>query len=427
MSRTVRKMVFSGNSSSRRKRRATQAASLAFVLALTAGCGATEPASDTKAQGVTADTIKIGMFAPYSGDASVYSKAARMAEAMYNDVNSKGGINGRKIQLVTGDSSCDAASVQGLIRKFVEQDKVFMIHGGSCSNAVVAAKPLIEALSVPVLVMNAANPRISDPPLPNLFHPKPTAAEYVAGIVDFIASNKDAKNVSIVAQSDEWGQSWAKPTKAGLPTKNLTIDTVEEIDPKVGDATPAIRKVLNAASDMAAVYAYPQPMTVFLRGANPQGLTIPIVTGDGTRPDEQATRLGNRALAENFFSAYSFTKPFGDPAYDQLRDLFTKAHADLTWDTVAIEGAVGAAYNIELLTRMGDDVTWKNWIAKAETEKIETLVGGPMSFQPFDASSPRTRRPGMTVRFSVLDPTKTGSETVVVETWDEWLKLKNNS
>ena len=34
--------------------------------------------------------------------------------------------------------------MQGLIRKFVEQDKVFMINGGSCSNALVAAKPLIE-------------------------------------------------------------------------------------------------------------------------------------------------------------------------------------------------------------------------------------------------------------------------------------------
>ena len=91
---------------------------------------------------------------------------------------------------------------------------------------------------------------------------------------------------------------------------------------------------------MAAVYAYPQPMTVFLKSAKPQGLNIPIVTGDGTRPDEQATRLGTRALAENFFSVYSFTAPFDDPKFDHYKELFTKDHASLGWDTVALEGAV---------------------------------------------------------------------------------------
>ncbi|MPZ52960.1 MAG: ABC transporter substrate-binding protein [Acidimicrobiia bacterium] len=375
-------------------------------------------------QGVTDDTIKIGVFAPYSGDAAVYSKAANLAEAMYNQINEEGGINGRQIEVITVDSACDATSVSALIRRFVEQDQVFMIHGGSCSNAIVAAKPLIEELGVPFLSMNAASPIISDPPLRNLFHPKPTAEEYSIGVAEFIASNPEAETTAIVAQSDEWGQSWVPPTQETLEAEGLNVAAVEDMEPEVGDATPVIRRALSVDTDMLAVYAYPQPMTVFLRGARPQGLTQPIVTGDGTRPDEQFDRLGDRSLAENFFSAYAFTEPFDSPTFDDLQTLFESEYSNLEWDSVAIEGAVSTEFNLAVLEELGDDLTWENWITTAETLEMDTLVGGPMSFGVFDPNDKTTRRPGSTVRFSALDPTTTGSETVVIENWDEWLALQ---
>ncbi len=397
-------------------------AALALVVT---GCSAGPGDSENSySQGVTDDTIKIGMLAPYSGNASVYSKAQRLAEMMYQEINDNGGINGRQIELVLGDDNCDAASMQGLIRKFVEQDQVFMIHGGSCSNAIIASKPLIEDLGIPFLVVNAASAAISDPPVRNLFHPKPTAAEQVEAIAGFIASNENADTVSVAATSDEWGQGFGTAAQKELEKVGANIATVEELDPEGGDMTPAIRKLLNTGSDMAAVFAYPQPMTVFLGAAGPQGLDIPIVTGDGTRPDEQAERLGDRTLVENFFSAYSYTAPIDDPAYDHHRELLKAGFPELQFDSVALEGAVSTEFNIEVLKRMGDDLTWDNWIATAETGTYTTIPSGDMSFQAFDANDPRTRRPGITIRFTVLDPKATDSRTIVVTDWKDWLSRK---
>ena len=416
----------------------TGAATLGLIMAsamVVAGCSTATDGSSASpsstgsapaaaaAQGITKDTIKIGMLGPYSGSASIYSKANRLAESIYKEINDKGGINGRKIELVIGDDNCDAASMQGLIRKFVEQDKVFMIHGGSCSNALVAAKPLIEESRIPFLTMNAASAAISDPPVVNLFHSKATVAEQIDAMAAFMESNKDAKNVAIAATSDEWGQGYVKLLKPLLANSSLKVSTTEELDPQGGDSTPAIRKIINSKPDMAAVYAYPQPMTVFLKSARPQGLNIPIVTGDGTRPDEQATRLGNRALAENFFSAYSFTAPFDDPKFDHFKQLFTKDHASLGWDTVALEGAVSAEFNIAVLTAMKDDLTWDNWIKTAESGTFDTVASGPMTFKPFAKDDARTRRPGIQLHFSALDPKSDGAKTVVVDTWADWLAL----
>jgi branched-chain amino acid transport system substrate-binding protein len=399
----------------------------AVALSGCAAGAAEDPSASDKPivtdQGVTKDTIKIGILGPYSGSASIYSKADRMAEALYEQVNDKGGINGRKIEIVTGDTNCDAASLQGIIRKFVEQDKVFMINGGSCSNAIVSAKPLIEQLGIPFLTVNAASATISNPAVKNLFHAKATVEEQIKAIAAFVQSNKDAETVAIAATSDEWGQGYVPPLEKGLAGGKVKISTIEQLDPQGGDSTPAIRKIINSKADMAAVFAYPQPMTVFLQSARPQGLDIPIVTGDGTRPEEQMGRLGTRALAEGFFSAYSYTATLDDARFAPYKDLFTKANPNLAWDTVALEGAVSAEFNIAVLKEMGDELTWANWIKTAETLKFDSTVSGPMAFKPFDASDPQSRRPGIQLKFSALDPKSTDAKVVVVKDWDEWLKV----
>ncbi len=390
----------------------------AASVALIAAAQAADP-------GVTAKSIKIGVLAPFSGPASVYSKAANMAMAIYKDVNAHGGINGRQLEIVSADTKCDAATLQGVIRKFVEQDEVFMISGGSCSNAIIAAKPLIEQYGIPFVTINAASAKISDPPVRNLFHVKATSDEQAAAIARFVASDPDAHTVALAATSDEWGQTSIATVKLALEkvARQTKIATNQELDPRGADPTPAIQKLMAVKPAMTVVFAYPQPMTMFLKNARPQGLTGPIVTGDGTRPDEQATRLGSRAAAENFFSIFGFTAPFDAPSHDNYKKLFTKAYPNLDWDSVALEGAVSAKFNVEILKAMGNNLTRANFIHTAETTSVDS-ISGPLKFSPFDSKNKLTRRPGIHPNFSVLDPRSTGTQTIVVNDWSDWLKVK---
>jgi branched-chain amino acid transport system substrate-binding protein len=377
------------------------------------------PAGET-AQGVTDDSIKIGVHGPFSGTASIYGKAQHMAMALYQEQNANGGINGRQIEIVEADDACDATTMQGVIRKFAQQDEVFMIHGGSCSNAVIASKPLIEELQLPFLSVNAASGTISNPPLVNLFQPKPTADEIGAAVAAF-ADSTGLGTVGIVAQSDEWGQTSVEPAKEALPETSLEVVVDEQIDPEAGDTTPQVRRLLGEEPGVGIVFAYPAPMSVFLRDAHAQGLDIPFITGDGARPDEQFDRIGDRDAADNLFSAYTYTAPLDDPAFDKYRDLLTEYYPNDEFDGVALEGAISAELNIAILEAMGDELTWENWIATAErSEGYETEVGGPMQFLPFDADDPRTRRPGMQINFSALDPSTDDASIVVIQSWEDW-------
>ncbi len=375
------------------------------------------------AQGVTDTSIKVGIFGPFSGSAAAYSKAQKMTIALLKDANEKGGINGRKFDVVESDDACDATTMQGIIRKFAEQDKVFFIHGGSCSNAVVASRDVIERLGIPVLSANAASGLITAPPLKNLFQPKPTSDESGMAIAAFMKSNAAAKRIGIIGQSDEVGQTQVKAVLAGLQKVGLEVVANEQIAPDAGDSTPQVRKLIGAKPDMIMAALYPQPMSVFLRDANKQGLSVPVVTSDIARPDEQVDRLKSREPVKSFFSFTNILKPINDASLKKYSDIYAKYYPNDKWDGVAAEGAISGDLILQLVAKLGGDLTWDAWIQTMETTTFQTTVGGALSFKAFNGSDPLTRRATKDTAFQVLDPSKTDSTVTTVKDWSEWQKI----
>ena len=123
----------------------------------TGGGGAVPNASDTSCvgkattTGVTGNEIKLGGTFAASGPVSnISGPILKGVQAYFNDVNAKGGINGRKIKLVWEDDGWDAQKGKALIKKLVEQDKVFTLTVVPSSNGLDASKSYLESKGVPV-------------------------------------------------------------------------------------------------------------------------------------------------------------------------------------------------------------------------------------------------------------------------------------
>jgi branched-chain amino acid transport system substrate-binding protein len=412
-------------------RRIRAGAAFGALCALGIAASACGSLSDNKggsggggAQGVTDKSIKIGIVAPFSGDAAPFSKTEKMAIAVYKDANAHGGVNGRKIDLVTADSACDPTTVQGVIRKFTDQDKVFMIHGGSCSDAITAAKPLIQSEGIPFLGANAASPSISNPPVKNLFQPKPTADEWATSIIRFLKSNPSFKRIGIVSEPTTWGKSALEPLMAALKGTSLKVVANLQIDRDAGDATPQVTALVKARPDATVVFTYPQPLAVFLRDAKSHGLKGPFLTGDQVRPSQELGIAGDRQAVSQLFTSYMEPKPADDPSFEKWRALWKKYYPREAFDSQSLEGAVSANFNLEVLRSLGDKLTWANWIKTASTKAMNVPIVGKMQFQPFQANDPKTRRPGLQEYFAVLDPSSSEPKDAVVPTWPEWEKLQ---
>jgi branched-chain amino acid transport system substrate-binding protein len=126
-------------------RRALAAGALALALASAAG------ATSAADPGVTATSILLGGTVPLTGEAAAFGSVAPGAKAYFDYVNSKGGVNSRKIEYRYYDDAYDPAQTVQLTRRLVEQDQVFAIFGSVGTANNLAIRDYLNAQKVPQL------------------------------------------------------------------------------------------------------------------------------------------------------------------------------------------------------------------------------------------------------------------------------------
>jgi branched-chain amino acid transport system substrate-binding protein len=332
--------------------------------------------------GVTTNTIKIGMFAPLTGPVAFAAKAAFGAAAVYKDVNAHGGINGRKIELVLEDDGCDPNKGIAAVKKLISQDQVFLIHGGWCSNVVLAAKPeLTQNPGLPFMVLGAASAAISQPLERNIFHPVATTNTVAWTMVEFALSKPEAKRVAIISHSDEWGKSHLEPALIGLKAHGL--EPVETVYFERGgiDATPQVLKIRAARPDAVLAILYPAELAIYLRDAYKYGLKAAVMGTQGVSIEDTERRTGAAAVRQ-LYVFYPLAQNIQAEGFKRWLDIYKTYYPNEPVDTVSFISMGGSLAVVEALKRCGNDITRERFMAELEKlNNFDTGVqGGPISF-----------------------------------------------
>jgi len=167
---------------------------------------------------LTDTTIKVGVMGPFTGNASSYSKTQIGLMAYFKHINDQGGINGRKFEIVQEDTACAPAKGIAAAKKLVHQDKVFYLHGNSCSGVAMAVKPTVAPTGIPWIIAHAVNPKITMPvnEKKSIFHGVPAGPAYGSTMGKFVMS-KPASN----------GSRWSRiptigPRRTAIPQLKLS-------------------------------------------------------------------------------------------------------------------------------------------------------------------------------------------------------------
>jgi branched-chain amino acid transport system substrate-binding protein len=129
----------------------------AFVCAVACSIGPRADAAD-KIPGVTDTQIRIGQTMPYSGPASAYAIQGQVEQAYFRKLNERGGINGRKVELISLDDAYSPPKTVEQTRKLVESDEVLLIYGtlGTPTNSSI--QEYLNIKKVPqVLILSGAS------------------------------------------------------------------------------------------------------------------------------------------------------------------------------------------------------------------------------------------------------------------------------
>lgn len=326
---------------------------LAILLAV-AGPSATFAADP----GVTADTIKIGTFGPLTGPNYLFGKLVMNgAEVVYNEANKAGGIHGRKIVLVREDDRCDPATAIAAVKKLIHQHGVFMIHGGGCSNAAIAARPEIENGKLPWVIFAAVADEVTSPTHPYIFSTALSASIESYAQVDF-ALSRGAKKIAIVSQRDAWGRARYGPLQEAFKKKGLTPAADEEITPDSNDATPQVLRLRQAGADAVIMLLYPKPAAIFIRDSQKVGFK-PVLVGQSALSDPLAFReqVGVPGALDRFFTVNQMRYTPSDPEMDKWRTLVQQYFPGDRLSVYDLFGIGSAQVVVEILKRAGKDLT----------------------------------------------------------------------
>jgi len=178
------------------------------------------PARAANAPGVTATEIKIGQTMPYSGPASAYGAIGKAELAYFKKINDEGGINGRKINLLSVDDGYSPPKTVEQTRKLVEQDEVAFIFQSLGTPSNSAIQKYLNDKKVPQLFVATGATKWADPKhFPWTMGWQPNYQTEAHIYAKQLLANKPNAKAGILYQNDDFGKDYIIGLKDALGAK----------------------------------------------------------------------------------------------------------------------------------------------------------------------------------------------------------------
>lgn len=260
---------------------------LALFIVLIASCAPQQPVQPVEEKTVQfTGSYKIGVMYPLTGDGAAYGlPIQRATKIAIDEVNAKGGINGRKLEAIYEDSKCNPKDGNAAAQKLVNIDKVKVIIGGVCSGETLGAAPIVNDNRVVMISPSATSPDITSKGGDFVFRLSPSDA--FAGIVasDYAYKDLGARKAAVVSEATDYAQGLRRVFKENFAKLGGEIVADETFNPEDTDFRTQVTKA--KASNPDVVYIVPQtvPKGVLLvkqlkeAGVKQQILTAEVLIG----------------------------------------------------------------------------------------------------------------------------------------------------
>lgn len=336
--------------------------------------------------GVTDSAITLGMSAPFTGPNGLYGMQMREAMTTYFDqLNKSGGINGRKIELITIDDGYETERTLANTKTLIQDKKVFALMGYYGSTPTTEAmNKVFGPAKVPLIGTISGAGTLREPVSANpnsryIFNIRASYADEAEAIVDQIIA-LGLKNIAVFYQNDGFGKSGLDGVTNALKRANLApvaVGTVERNSLDVAKAVETISKANPQAVVMVTLY---KPTAAFVKamkhlGQFPMFLTLSPVGGEVL-----AQELGNEARGIGISQVVPY--PWNDTigVVREYQKLLGKQKDKFSY--YGLEGYITARLVVEGIKKMGKDITRDKLVSTLEGLQNFDLGGFKVSYGP---------------------------------------------
>ena len=310
-----------------------------------------------------ADEIVVGSNFELTGNHAQYgTNAARGFKLAVQEVNDKGGVNGKKIKIVDADSKSDTAESVNSAMKLISDEHVAAMVGPAVTASVIAESQVPAATNPDVTVENGQVK-------PYIFRAcfiDPQQSEVMA---QFSSKDLNAKTAVIyMDSSSDYSKSLGKIFKEEFEAAGGKVLMEEFFVSKDQDFKAPLTKLQGANADVMFVPAYYEEVGKIVKQARELGITSTILGTDGWDDSKVVEIAGADALNNTFFCTHYFD---GD---DEVKD-FINAYKEAYKDDPNVFAALGYDAGKMLIDAIqrGGDTSEK---IRANIESIKNLKVG---------------------------------------------------
>ena len=247
------------------------------------------------ASAFAADPIKIGSVLSVTGPAGSLGEPELKTMQLYVDeINKKGGVIGRQLQLVSYDDGSDASKANGFTKRLIEDDKVDIIVGGTTTGATMSMVPLVEKAQIPFISLAGAVVVIE--PVKKWVFKTPHTDRMAAERVLDDMKKRGITKVALLSETSGFGQSGKKEVEAVLNKYGVTLVANETYGPKDTDVSPQLTKIKNTPGVQAVfVFGLGQGPAIVTKNYKQLGMTLPLYQSHGVASGEYLKLAGPAA------------------------------------------------------------------------------------------------------------------------------------
>ena len=333
--------------------------------------------------GVTDSSITLGMSAPFTGPNGLYGMQMREAMlAHFDQVNKSGGVNGRKVELVTIDDGYETERTLANTKALIQDKQVFALMGYYGSTPTTEAmNKVFGPAKVPLVGTISGAGTLREPPSANpnsryMFNVRASYADETEAIVNQLVSF-NLKNIAVFYQNDGFGKSGLEGATAAMKKHGLAPSAVGTVERNAVDVSKAVETIAKSNPQAVIMVTLYKPTAAFVKAMKKAGQHPMFMTLSPVGAEQLTQELGPDARGIGMSQVAPY--PWND-VVTVVRDYQKLVGKKGGYSYYGIEGYLMARVMVEGLKRVGKEPTREKLVSALENLNNHDFGGYRVSY-----------------------------------------------
>jgi len=329
----------------------------------------------------SAETVKIGMVNDQSGPNKGAGKSLKIGvEAYFQKVNEQGGVNGRKLELVTfNDQYVPDKTVDGLL-KLIEEQKIFAVMGTIGTSNGVSIIPVVKEYKLPFVAPRSGAANFRTPVVREVINIRASHQQELDRMVDLLIKEGGAKRFAIFYQNDTFGVDVLSCAENALKRHGLSLVARGSFERGTQAITAALSAIIEAKPDAIILGAIYAPGAEFAKAARKEGLKSYLATGSFAGGMNLVNAAGPAAEGIIMSQVVPHPQDMSVPITKECKEAIDRNPGDMGYNAVSLEGCIAAKSVVLALAKAGSPPSKDGFLRAYESMKDTDLGGVKLSF-----------------------------------------------